>query len=191
VEFQPLLGAAALALAAGALATGACVLVGGRWAYPARPRAATLVVLAAMLALLPSVAAALGLVSTHRAVRALGLELARLARPDDVIVHEGPLENSGALEWYSGRRAVIVDGRRSVLAFGALRPEARDVFWDRTRLERAWGDGRVWAVSVRPPATSFVARLPGARLVGASGGRWLWVNSVGGAGRGRGARQPS
>jgi hypothetical protein len=195
VEFQPLLGAAALAFAAGALATGACVLVGRRWAWPARTRVATFVVLASMLALLPSVAAALGLVSTHRAVRALGLELARLARADDVIVHEGPLENSGALEWYSGRRAVIVDGRRSVLAFGALRPEARDVFWDRTRLEQAWGGGRVWVVSVRAPAASVVAGLPGARLVAASGGRWLWVNSCGGGhdrpGRGRGARQPS
>jgi len=98
-----------------------------------------------MLGLLPSVAAALGRVSTHRAVRALGLELARLARPDDLIVHEGPLENSGALEWYSGRRAVIVDGRRSVLAFGALRPEARGRVLERTRPERAWsGGGRVW-----------------------------------------------
>src|SRR5207247_1240378 len=124
-EFQPLLGAAALVFAAGALPTGACAFVGARWALAARTRLATFIVLASMLALLPSVAAALGLVSTHRAVRVLGLELARLARPDDLIVHEGPLENSGALEWSSGRPAVIVDGRRRVLAFAALRHEAR------------------------------------------------------------------
>jgi hypothetical protein len=176
-EFQPLLGAAGLAFAAGALATGACLLVGRRWASSARTRVATFVVLASMLALLPSVAAALGLVSTHRAVRALGLELARLAGPYDLVVHEGPLENSGALEWYSGRRAVIVDGRRSVLAFGALRPEARDVFWEEARLRDAWQGGRrVWVVSVRSPERSMVAGLPGARLVATSGGRWLWVN---------------
>ena len=178
-EFQPLLGASALVFAAGALASGACAFVSG--ATPRRTRVATFVVLASMLALLPSVAAALSLVSAHRAVQGIGLELARRVRPDDLLVHEGPLENSGALEWYTGHRPPIVDGRRSVLAFGALRPEARDVFWDAARLERAWGGGsRVWVVSVRAPGASVVARLPGARLVAASGGRWLWVNAIGG-----------
>jgi hypothetical protein len=173
-EFRPLLGDAALVFAAGAVASAACVLVGhGAWA---QPRVAPFVVLAPMLALLPLVAAALSLVSAHRAAEGIGLELARRARPEDLIAHEGPLEDSGALEWYSGRRAVIVDGRTSVLAFGALRPEARDAFWDGARLAKAWEAGRVWVVSVRPPETSVVARLPGARLIFAAGGRWLWVN---------------
>ena len=134
------------------------------------------IVLAPMLALLPLIAGALGLVSGHRAAEGVGLELVRRAGREDLIVHEGPLENSGALEWYSGRRAVIVEGQKSVLAFGARRPEARDVFWDAARLAKAWEAGRVWVVSVRPPAASVVARHPGARLVFASGGRWLWVN---------------
>src|SRR5207247_948107 len=132
-----------------------------------------------------SAAAALSLVSAHRAVQGIGLELARRIRPDDLLVHEGALENSGALEWYTGHRPVIVDGRRSVLAFGALRPEARDLFWDAARLEKAWGGGsRVWVVSLRAPGASVVPRLPGARLVAASGGRWLWVNAIGGRGDG-------
>ena len=64
-----------------------------------------------------------------------------------------------------------------MLAFGALRPEARDVFWERARLRDAWlGGRRVWVVSVRAPERSVVAGLPGARLVTAGGGRWLWVN---------------
>ena len=173
-EFQPLLADAALVFAAGAMASGACVLVGGgAWA---RPNVAAFVVLAPMLALLPLIAGALGLVSGHRAAEGVGLELVRRAGREDLIVHEGPLENSGALEWYSGRRAVIVEGQKSVLAFGARRPEARDVFWDAARLAKAWEAGRVWVVSVRPPEASVVARLPGARLVFASGGRWLWVN---------------
>src|SRR5207247_3629501 len=64
-EFQPLLGDAALVFAAGAVTSIACVLVGGgAWA---RPRVAAFAVLAPMLALLPLVAAALSLVSAHRA----------------------------------------------------------------------------------------------------------------------------
>src|SRR5207247_6688203 len=111
-----------------------------------------------------------------RAAQGMGLELVRRARPGDLIVHEGPLENSGALEWYSGRRPVILEGQKSVLAFGARRRDARDAFWDAARLATAWGTARVWVVSVRPPEASVVAALPGARLVFADGGRWLWVN---------------
>ncbi|MBI4636979.1 MAG: hypothetical protein HY727_11585, partial [Candidatus Rokubacteria bacterium] len=70
-----------------------------------------------------------------------------------------------------------------VLAFGALRPEARDVFWDRARLEEAWRRGRrVWVVSVRPAGRSVVANLPGARLVAAGGGRRLYANAPAAAG---------
>src|SRR5439155_1417108 len=78
-EFQPLLGDAALVFAAGAVTSIACVLVGGgAWA---RPRVAAFAVLAPMLALLPLVAAALSLVSAHRAAQGMGLELVRRARP--------------------------------------------------------------------------------------------------------------
>jgi len=71
---------------------------------------------------------------------------------------------------------VILEGQKSVLAFGARRRDARDAFWDAARLATAWGTARVWVVSVRPPEASVVAALPGARLVFADGGRWLWVN---------------
>jgi hypothetical protein len=174
--FRPLCVVTALAFGVGALAlAGFAVVSAGRYVR----RAAPFIVVVTMFLVLPSVAAGLSLVASHRAVRGIALELARLAGPDDVVVHEGPIENSGALEWYSGRRPVIVDGRRSVLAFGALGPEARDRFWDGEQLRDAWlGGRRVWVVSVRAPERSAVARLPGARLVTASGGRWLWTNGA-------------
>jgi 4-amino-4-deoxy-L-arabinose transferase-like glycosyltransferase len=176
-ELRPLLGAAALVLGLGALAMAGCAAALGRLAARTRVALPTFIVVATMLALLPAVSAALDLVAAHRAVRGLALELGRRAAPGDVVVHEGPIESSGALEWYSGRRPVLVDARRSVLAFGALRPEAREVFWDETRLGDAWRSGRrVWLLSVRGPERTVVARLPGARLVAASAGRSLWVN---------------
>src|SRR5438132_531576 len=133
----------------------------------------------ALLATMPGVTRSLGVVTSNRAVRDLAWSVARQAGPDDVLAHEGPIENSGALEWYSGRRPVIVDGLRSVLGFGAERPESRDLFWDAARLRQAWTGGRrVWVVSVRSPGRSVVADLPGARLLGVSGGRALWVNEI-------------
>jgi 4-amino-4-deoxy-L-arabinose transferase-like glycosyltransferase len=169
--FAPILGFGALVFGAGAVVLAALTL---------RPRArmaAAMATAATLVAVLPCVALGLQAVAGARTVKPIALELARRADVDDVIVHEGPLENSGALEWYSGRRARIVDGRRSVLGFGATRPDARDVFWDRARLAAAWAGGaRVWLVTARPEERSVVAALPGRRLIASAAGRRLYVN---------------
>lgn len=169
--FVPVLGVVALVLGVGALGLAALAI---------RPRptigaAATTAV--TLLAVLPCVAIGLQVVASARTVKPIALELAQRAGADDVIVHEGPLENSGALEWYSGRRPVILEGRRSVLGFGATRSESRDVFWDRARLAAAWtGGGRVWLVTGRAEDQSAATALPGRHLVASAGGRRLYVN---------------
>jgi len=176
-EFRPVFWVAALTFALCALAL-AAVLALAR-SPESRTGFGVLVVAVAMVATMPGVARSLGVVVKNRAVRDLAERVAQLAAPEDVLAHEGPIENSGALEWYSGRRPVIIDGRRSVLAFGAERPESRDLFWDADRLREAWTSGRrVWVVSVRSPGHSLVADLPGARLLGVGGGRTLWVNGI-------------
>jgi 4-amino-4-deoxy-L-arabinose transferase-like glycosyltransferase len=176
-EFRPVFGGAAITFALCALATAAVIAL--TRSPELRRSLGVLVVGVTMVATMPGVARSLGVVATNRAVRDLARSLARLAGPEDVVAHEGPIENSGALEWYSGRRPVIVDGQRSVLAFGAERPESREMFWDADRLREAWTSGRrVWVVSVRSPGRSVVAGFPGARLLGVGGGRTLWVNEI-------------
>jgi 4-amino-4-deoxy-L-arabinose transferase-like glycosyltransferase len=176
-EFRPVFLSAAVTFGLCALATAAVITL----ARPPELRRSlgVLIVGATMLATMPGVARSLGVVTSNRAVRDLARSVARQAGPDDIVAHEGPIENSGALEWYSGRRPVIVDGQRSVLGFGAERPESRDMFWDADRLRQEWTSGRrVWVVSVRSPGRSVVAGLPGARLLGVAGGRTLWVNEI-------------
>jgi len=176
-EFRPVFWVAALTFALSALAT-AAVLALVR-SPERRRRLGVLVVGVTMTATMPGVARSLGVVVRNRAVRDLAQSVARQAGPEDVVAHEGPIENSGALEWYSGRRPVLVDGRKSVLGFGAERPESRDLFWDAARLREAWTSGRrIWVVSVRSPRQSLVAGLPGARLLGVAAGRALWVNEI-------------
>jgi hypothetical protein len=174
--FAPLFGAAALALGLGAAALAALASAPAR-DVARRRRVAAFVVVAALLATLPSVASGLALVASHRAVQGVALEIAARAGPDDLVAHEGPIENSGALEWYGGRRPIIVDGGRSVLGFAAALPGASTTFWDASRLAAAWRGGRrVWLVTARPPDRSLAAGLPGTRLVATGGGRWLYVN---------------
>ncbi len=169
-SFRPFVGAAAVALGGGALALTIA-------AVTRRRALGVYATIGALVLVLPSAAGALSLVSAHRAVKGIAEEIRRRAAPDDVVAHEGPLENAGALEWYAERRPVIVDGLRSVLGFGATRPEARARFWDDAELGRQWaGPRRVWLLTGRPAEHSVIAQLAGGRLVAAGGGRRLYVN---------------
>src|SRR3989304_3273203 len=67
------------------------------------------------LALVPAVETAGARLSEARAVAGLAEEVKWRARDGAVLVHEGPIESSGALEFYSGRRPMLLDARRSVL----------------------------------------------------------------------------
>jgi hypothetical protein len=173
----------AVGFTAGAVALAVTLVVAARWRASPTPAAAAVVVLT-MLPLMPGVALGIDRVATHRAVRDLAVEVARRSAPADLVAHEGPLENSGAFEWYSGRRPVLVGARRSVLGFGATRPEARDVFWDEERLRQAWqSERRVWLVTTRPPEDSIVAKWPASTLVVVGAGRALYVNAAGSVAR--------
>jgi 4-amino-4-deoxy-L-arabinose transferase-like glycosyltransferase len=169
--------------AGGALGMAAAPIVAVKAGISTGSVAAAVAVLT-MLPLTPGVALGLDRVATHRAVRDLAVEVGRRAAPVDLVVHEGPLENSGAFEWYAARRPVLVEARRSVLGFGSTRREAEEVFWDVERLRRAWeSERRVWLVTTRPPADSVVATWPTSTLVAVLGGRALYVNASGPAAR--------
>lgn len=135
--------------------------------------------LAAMLAVMPLAIDATGVVASRRAVAEMAADLRRAMSPRDVLVHEGPIENSGALELYSGHRPRLLDARTSVLGVGATYPDAASVFWDAGDLARAWqSDRRVFLVTPRAPEHSLAATLPpgSAHLIAAKHGRWLYSN---------------
>lgn len=167
MRMQPLFGVAAVVF-----------IASGGVALASASRGLSLGVVAAlsMLALAPLTTRAASLMAEHRSAAPIARFVARHAAPADLLVHEGPIETSGSLEWYSGRRPVIVNGRRSVVAFGATRPEAAEIFWDAARLREAWTHERVWLVTTRPASHSVAASLAGARLVQRTGTRALYVS---------------
>jgi 4-amino-4-deoxy-L-arabinose transferase-like glycosyltransferase len=169
--FVPVLGVGALVLGAGALVLGALALRRRTGVAVATMTAVT------VLAMMPCVAVAMHAVASARSVKPIAIELGRHAAASDLVVHEGPLEDSGALEWYSGRRPVIVDGLRSVLGFAANEHDGHDVFWPRPRLAAAWREERrIWLVTGLTDEASIVPALPRPRLVASAGGRRLYVN---------------
>ena len=169
---QPLVARTAFVFGVGAVALAVCAWRRAGWWAGA-------VVAATMLAVMPSALRALDLVAAGRAVSSLALEVRRYASPETMLAHEGPIENSGALELYAGRRPILVDARRSVLGMGATFADSSPVFWTAEELRDAWLSGRqILLVTPRDPLHSVVATLPRHRvkLLGVENGRWLYAS---------------
>jgi hypothetical protein len=169
-NLRPLVGATALIFGVGSLGLFVAIGRGAR-------TLGLVTVCLTLLAWMPLVGSAGSLVAETRSVRALAREIMNRVGPGDVLVHEGPIENSGALEFYSGARPRILDGTVSVLGFGATFPDSTGTFWDRARLAEAWrGPRRVFLITIRTPERSVVSDLTGLHKLAEGGGRWLYSN---------------
>src|SRR5262249_29922001 len=118
----------------------------------------------------------MALFARSRSARPIVAELTRRLRPGDVVVHEGPLEDTGSLLLAVDRPGHVVGGLYSNLAVGATFPEARDVFWGQGRLRRAGSTSRCFLVSTVRPSRSAARTLQPVRLLAEGGGRWLYSN---------------
>ncbi|OGL17739.1 MAG: hypothetical protein A3K12_02690 [Candidatus Rokubacteria bacterium RIFCSPLOWO2_12_FULL_71_19] len=144
-----------------------------------RPTVGLGALLAAMIAFLPVTVEGFALFARSRSVRAMTEAIALRAGPSDLLAHEGALENSASWLLTLERPVKIVNGLQSNLAFGATFPEAREVFWDASRLAQAWRGGqRVFLLSAVSPERSAVRQLPPAEVhrLAQAGGRWLYSN---------------
>jgi hypothetical protein len=171
-DLRPLLARLGLIFGLGSVAMAVAV-------WRRLPRLGLGVLLGVMVAFLPVTVEGLALFSKSRSVLQMVDLLKDATGPQDVVVHEGALENSGTLVLTLGRSVKIVDGRESNLAFGATFPEAREIFWDTDRLKGAWsGTRRIFLVSFVGPERSVVRALPegSVHLLLKSGGRWLYSN---------------
>lgn len=169
-SLQPLVAWAAVVLFAGAAALAVAAARGSA-------RAGAWTVAAVMLLLVPLVAIGLAVTSSARAVTVMAAEIRARLEPGDVLVLEGPIENAGAVEFYSGHRPVLLDAAHSVLGIGSTFADAAATFWSEPRFLEAWASARPpYLLTTREPDRSIAASLPAgsARLLLAHNGRWLY-----------------
>jgi 4-amino-4-deoxy-L-arabinose transferase-like glycosyltransferase len=122
--------------------------------------------------------ALLYVVEPHHSAKAVSGAISARVRANDVVAHEGSLEYSAALPFYTGRRLVVVDGARGDLDIASRRPEARGYFVDRDGLAGLWaGPRRVLLVTQRPRTRSVVDTLASPVMIGQFGSRWLYSNT--------------
>ena len=97
----------------------------------------------------------------------------------DVIIHEGSLEYSAGLPFYTGQKIFVLNGKGGDLDFGSGYPESRHLFLDDRKFIRLWEGGqRVFLVTRSEVQHSVLDRLPDKKLflVGRYGTRWLYSN---------------
>jgi 4-amino-4-deoxy-L-arabinose transferase-like glycosyltransferase len=135
--------------------------------------------LATMVGFIPVAADGMTTFARSRSAATVVDVLGQRMKANDIVAHEGPLENTGSLLLRVPGSVRVVDGLQSNLAFGATFADARDLFWDSPRLQVAWGGRtRVFLVSGVDPARSVVRALPAANVhvIARGGGRWLYSN---------------
>jgi hypothetical protein len=91
------------------------------------------------------------LTAEFRSVAPLATRILEHLHANDLLVHEGPLENSAGLPFYTGRQVHVVDGQRGDLHFGSRFPEAKGLFLGGEEFARLWqGRHRIFFVTDRP-----------------------------------------
>jgi hypothetical protein len=141
--------------------------------------------------LLGLVGKTLVLVGDFRSVKPLVALMLPHLSPEALVIHEGPLENSAGLTYYTGRQIYVVDGRRGDLDFGSRFPEANGLFLDGEEVRQLWhSPRRIFLVTDRALEQSVLRlTVPEAHhLIGQEGRRWVYTNW---AEEGRGARHGS
>jgi hypothetical protein len=129
--------------------------------------------------LLGLVGATLTRVGTFRSVKSLVSLILPHLSPEALVIHEGPLENSAGLTYYTGRQIYVVDGRRGDLDFGSRFPEAHGLFLDGEAVSQLWQSSQhIFLVTDRAPESSVLRlTVPEERhLVGQEGRRWVYTN---------------
>jgi 4-amino-4-deoxy-L-arabinose transferase-like glycosyltransferase len=171
-QFRPLIGKLALIFGLGAAGVAAAL-------WRRRPLIGAGALLAVMVAFLPVSVEGLSVFAKGRSVRPMTDAILFRLGPDDILAHEGAIENSASALIGLNRRLKIVNGVKSNLAFGSTFPEARGMFWDAPALAEAWrGPRRAFLLSTVGPDRSVMRDLPPGQvhLLRAHGGRWLYSN---------------
>ncbi len=118
------------------------------------------------------------LIEPYHSSKFVAAALEARLKPGDSIVHEGSLEYSGGLPFYTGRNIYVLNGRRGDLDFGFRYPETQYLYLDNKKFAQLWESPRRVFLVTRSAQETVISRLLAKKifLVGRYGSRWLYTN---------------
>jgi 4-amino-4-deoxy-L-arabinose transferase-like glycosyltransferase len=118
--------------------------------------------------------AAVFLIAAHSALvrfqpllssRAMADEINSMAGPGDEVMIYGDLPNFSSVIFYTGRQAVLINGRTSSMIWGSYYPDAPHIFLGDPDLLAQWGHGPRHFLCVPPENAEHVDKLLAGKLV--------------------------
>ena len=170
--FVPLVKGLGIALLLGLPLSLLCFFLG-------KPRAGFVAVMGVASVISVLIVKLLFIIEPHHSAKPVALALNTLARPEEAIIHEGSLEYSGSLPFYTGRQIYVLNGKRGDLDFGSGYPEGQGVFLDDGGFARRWqNEKRVFLVTrlQEPENAPKRLALKDVFLLGRYGSRLLYSN---------------
>ena len=144
-----------------------------------RPTASFVVVIGVAGVIAVLVFKLLFIIEPHHSAKSVALALKDRTHSEDPIVHEGSLEYSASLPFYTGRQIYVLNGKRGDLDFGSRYPETQYLFLDDKEFTHLWeGRQRVFLVTRLQEEENVLRRLSAenVHLLGHYGSRWLYTN---------------
>jgi hypothetical protein len=97
--------------------------------------------------------------------RAIADTINHFAQPQDRLLLYGDQSDGSSVIFYTDRRALLVDGRRSTLLWGSYYPDAPHIFLSDADLQAMWGKGPRNFLFVPGDSRSHVESLLGTRAL--------------------------
>lgn len=145
------------------------------------PKASYLTVLSGAGAIAGLVFFLLLVVEPYHSSKTIARALAEHSNASDLLAHEGPLEYSGGLPFYTGKKFYLLNGKQGDLDFGSRYSETEHLYLDDEKLARLWqSNQRVFLVTRLGRDHAFLKKVSSEKifLIGRYERRWLYANKA-------------
>ncbi len=127
-------------------------------------------------------AARLALITFDPYLSSRPLANALLQAPPGRLIEDNAYYTFSSVFFYTNRRALLLNGRKTNLEYGSNAPDAPDVFIDNSQFARDWTEPQRYYLLIEAPRVPLAAAVVGRdalHVVAESGGKYLFTNHAG------------
>jgi 4-amino-4-deoxy-L-arabinose transferase-like glycosyltransferase len=141
------------------------------------PRLANDALVLMMILFIECTHAALGVFAPVLGSKPLAVAIQRVYQPSELIVSDGEYSLTSSINFYTGIREFILNGRINGLWYGSLFPDAPPIFLDDAQFAQLWAaDKRVYLVTASEDRRAYLTKIAPVFELGHAGGKFVFSN---------------
>jgi hypothetical protein len=152
----------------------------------AQPRLGNLALAVMMCIFIECAHVALGVFEPVLGSKTLAMAIESKFQPGDAIVCDGEYANASSVNFYTGQRLLILNGRINGLWYGSLFQDAPPIFLDDDRFGNLWKSSRrVYFIARSEERKAYLEKFGAAFELVRSGGKFVYTNRAWAPGGGK------